>query len=298
MPGAGWPGTLPAGTLRLEGLLMTDQGRSDMASATSFRSRDGLLLQGTFVSPAESPRAGVVFVHGGGVNREEGGFFGRLAVGLAQAGISSLRFDLRGHGESEGRQEELTLSGVLNDIHSALAQLRQLAPGVPVSLLGASFAGGICAYYAAENPAELVKLVLINPLVNYKKRFIDDKPYWIGGQISEDAGRELAENGSIAHSPSFKLGRPLLNEVFYLRPDRIFSKIHTPTLILHGTQDTFIPVQSSRDRITEIPAPRRLIEISGAQHGIAVHDDPKYLDPQTQIWQAGAIDDIGAWLED
>lgn len=40
----------------------------------------------------------------------------------------------------------------------------------------------------------------------------------------------------------------------------------------------------------------RLIEIDGAQHGIAVHDDPQYLDPQTQRWQAQAITDIADWV--
>jgi alpha-beta hydrolase superfamily lysophospholipase len=69
----------------------------------------------------------VVLVHGGGVTREEGGFFTRLAVGLGEAGVASLRFDLRGHGESEGRQEELTLATILNDIGAALAHVRDAA---------------------------------------------------------------------------------------------------------------------------------------------------------------------------
>ncbi|MFD6224362.1 hypothetical protein [Nocardia asteroides] len=47
----------------------------------------------------------------GNADRSTGalGFFTRLAAGLANAGVASLRFDLRGHGGSEGRQEELTL---------------------------------------------------------------------------------------------------------------------------------------------------------------------------------------------
>ncbi|MFI5893802.1 alpha/beta hydrolase [Actinoplanes sp. NPDC051513] len=275
---------------------MTDDALQDATMQTSFRSADGLLLRGTFVAPQRPSGSCVVLVHGGGVTREEGGFFGRLATGLASAGVASLRFDFRGHGESEGRQEDLTLSGVLNDINAAVAHVRQLAGGPPVNLLGASFSGGICGYYAAEFPSEISRLVLINPLVNYKKRFIDDKPYWNNGQIDESAGRELTQSGFLPHSPTFKLGRPILNEVFYVRPDRKFGNIKAPTLILHGTGDTFIPVQSSRDYIARIPSPSRLIEIEGAQHGIAVHDDPQYVDPQTQLWQAKAIEDIAAWL--
>ncbi|WP_203789617.1 alpha/beta hydrolase, partial [Paractinoplanes rishiriensis] len=96
-----------------------------------------------------------VLVHGGGVTRDEGGYFSRLAEGMSAGGIASLRFDLRGHGESEGRQEDLTISGVLNDIRAAVAYAQELAPAVPVHLLGASFGGGICAYYAAAHPGTL-----------------------------------------------------------------------------------------------------------------------------------------------
>jgi uncharacterized protein len=93
-------------------------------SVIRFRTLDGLHLTGTFASPDAAPDRAAVLVHGGGVTREEGGFFTRLAAGLAEAGVASLRFDLRGHGESEGRQEDLTLSAILNDIRVALAWLQ------------------------------------------------------------------------------------------------------------------------------------------------------------------------------
>ena len=40
----------------------------------------------------------------------------------------------------------------------------------------------------------------------------------------------------------------------------------------------------------------RLLEIDGAQHGIAVHDDPGYLDLQTQAWQADVIAAGRDWI--
>ena len=92
---------------------------SSYSADAEFRSLDGLLLRGTLVVPPAMSGAPAVLVHGGGVTREEGGFFTRLASGLAEAGIPSLRFDLRGHGQSEGRQEDLTISGIVNDIRSA-----------------------------------------------------------------------------------------------------------------------------------------------------------------------------------
>jgi hypothetical protein len=262
----------------------------------SIRTRDGLRLVGTLTVPDALPRRAAVLVHGGGVTREEGGFFARLASGLAEKGSASLRFDLRGHGESEGRQEELTLASILTDITAALALVRDEVAPEGLALLGASFSGGICAYFASRHPEALRSLVMLNPLLNYKKRFIDDKPYWYNEQIDEAAGRELAANGFVAHSPTFKLSRPLLNEVFYLEPHQSLSRIITPTLIIHGSKDTFIPIESSRQASTQLVGETKLIEIDGAQHGIAVHDDPTYADPQTKKWQAFAIESVADWV--
>jgi Serine aminopeptidase, S33 len=102
----------------------------------ALRTLDGLRLASTLVVPAGAAAAerAVVLVHGGGVTREEGGFFTRLAAALGEAGVSSLRFDLRGHGESEGRQEELTLAAILNGIKVALAQVREEARCSPSQL--------------------------------------------------------------------------------------------------------------------------------------------------------------------
>ncbi len=267
-----------------------------MSRETVFRSLDGLRLRGTFVSPTSPDGHAAVLVHGGGVTRHEGGFFTRLAVGLAAKGVASLRFDFRAHGESEGRQEELTISGIVNDIWAAVDHLQGLAGSQPVNLIGASFGGGISAFFASRYPKRIRGLVLLNPLLNYKKRFIDDKPYWSNDHISEEAGRELAEHGFIAHSLSFKLGRALLNEVFYLQPHQAMKDLTIPTLIVHGTADTFVPIASSREYVGHIKAEARLVEIDGAQHGFAVHDDPQYLNPQTRKWQASVIHSVADWI--
>jgi dipeptidyl aminopeptidase/acylaminoacyl peptidase len=54
----------------------------------TIRSRDGLHLAGTLVTPDSPAGQAVVLVHGGGVTREEGGFFTRLAAGLANGGVA------------------------------------------------------------------------------------------------------------------------------------------------------------------------------------------------------------------
>lgn len=187
------------------------------STETSFRTLDGLRLAGTLVQPQDRPLGAIVLVHGGGVTREEGGFFTRLATGLGEAGLASLRFDLRGHGRSDGKQQELTLSAVLNDIRTAIVHVEAETSTDAVSLLGASFGGGICGYYAAKRPGEVYRLVLLNPQLDYKKRTIDSRPYWSNDFINDQAARQLTDQGYIDFTPTLRHGRAIFNEVFWLR---------------------------------------------------------------------------------
>jgi uncharacterized protein len=260
------------------------------------RTLDGLRLAASFVTPDESPERGVVLVHGGGVTRDEGGFFTRLAAGLVDAGVASLRFDLRGHGESEGRQKDLTLVTILNDIRVALTLLRELTGTARLSLLGASFSGGVCAYYAAKRPAGLDRLVLLNPQLDYKLRTIDSRPYWHDDQLEDATAEQLREQGYIQFTPTLRHGYPILNEVFWFEPLAVLGEIEAPTLLVHGTRDTFVPIELTRAALPRFRTAHQLVEIEGSQHGFAVHDDPQYRNPQSQEWQAFVIRTVTDWI--
>lgn len=232
----------------------------------------------------------------GGATREEGGFFTRLAAGLAEAGVASLRFDLRGRGESDGPQEDSTLAGHLNDISVALAFLRAQTGASILHLLGTSFGGGLIAYCAAKRPTELSRLVLLNPQLDYKNRYIDQKPYWVNDSLDEAAAGQLAAKGFIRHSPTVRHGRALLNEVFWIRPVEVLGEIIAPTLIIHGTKDTFVSVEASRTAVGRFRTEAKLVEIEGAQHGFVMHDDPSHADPRSQEWRAFVIRTVVGWL--
>jgi hypothetical protein len=41
-----------------------------------------------------------------------------------------------------------------------------------------------------------------------------------------------------------------------------------------------VPIDATRANLHRFTARHRLLEIAGAQHGFAVHDDPQYLHPR------------------
>ncbi len=266
---------------------------------TEFRSLDGTALFGT-VTPAPTTSTSLaVLAHGAGVTREEGGFFGRLAAGLAAVGITCLRFDLRAHGASGGRAADLTIAGVANDIRAACDHLAVVAgrPG-PVHVIAASFSGGAAAMHAGQYPGEIGRLVLLNPRIDYKDRFITERAGWSGNYLAPDRAAQLDQVGALPRQP-FETGRALLNEMFHLpTPEAVCSAVHCPVLIVHGTKDTFVDVELSRryaplfgDGVGAV-----LHELDGAQHGFAVHDDPTYAAPQSQAWQREVIAEVAGFL--
>jgi uncharacterized protein len=64
---------------------------AEVQITTTWRTLDGLQLAGTLVLPEKSAGSAIVLVHGAGVDREEGGFFARLAEGLGEVGVGTVR---------------------------------------------------------------------------------------------------------------------------------------------------------------------------------------------------------------
>lgn len=239
---------------------------------TTVRTHDGLRLAGTLVAPRD-PKHAVLLLHGEGASRDQDGFYARLSAELAEHGVASLRFDLPGHGESEGLQAELTLSGLLNTINAGLTHLREHAADAPATLLATGLTGGVAAGYAARRASEVDRLVLVNPMIDYDRH--------LGGLLDDQAGRDLITRGQVEVSPTFAVGRAMLNEVFWLQPRGALNAIAAPTLILHGAGPTDIPVASSRSAAEALTCHKRFVEING---------------PQAAHWQAPAIREAMEWV--
>jgi pimeloyl-ACP methyl ester carboxylesterase len=105
----------------------------------------GTNLYGTLGTPEDSPAAGVVIIHGwSGCRMGPHRILVEAGRDLNKRGIATLRFDLRGRGESHGDPFETDLDVMFEDASNAVKELRRrLPPGAPLALLGMCSGGNV-----------------------------------------------------------------------------------------------------------------------------------------------------------
>ena len=102
---------------------------------------------------SEEPRATFAVVHGLG---EHSGRYQNLANYFVPRGYAVYAFDLRGHGQSEGRRGHVNRFGdYFTDVRTFLDFVRSAASDRPVFLVGHSLGGLIVLGYALHHPEGL-----------------------------------------------------------------------------------------------------------------------------------------------
>ncbi len=232
-------------------------------SEVAFESSDGYTLRGTF-SPGDDGSVGVVLVHGIADGRDR---FIPWARHLDAAGMHSLRFDLRAHGQSDGA----VCTYGQRERHDVVAAVQWMhrQPGVgDVVVVGSSMGGGAVlaasqdleanaemnAEVNAEANAEVNAIVLLAPASDYA-RLVAKRVRLLGPlsvpilAVSARIARAMGQMPMTRWSPRAEMTE------------------ETPILVLHGTDDHAIPVALSRALAEDHPNVQ-LIELPGV-----VHDD-------------------------
>lgn len=197
-----------------------------------FAASDGTRLHGWFCpSHLESPRAVVLYCHGNGGNVS---YCTDVLRDLRALGASTMAFDYRGYGKSEGVPDE---AGILADARAARAWLAGRA-GVAereIVLMGRSLGGGVATDLAAQDGAR--GLVLESTFTSV--------PTVAGANTSR---------------PVAWLVRTRLNSL-----EKI-ARYHGPLLISHGDADQLIPYDHGKQLFAAAPGPKRFITIAGGGH--------------------------------
>jgi len=133
-----------------------------MEQAVTFKS-DGLTLRGVLGLPDgdEAPRHGAVLVHGwGGYRIGPRRILVHTARELSARGFATLRFDLRGRGDSDGDGRQTSLDHMIADALTAVDFLKESAGVERIALVGICSGSNVAIGAATLRPAELSELVL------------------------------------------------------------------------------------------------------------------------------------------
>ena len=203
----------------------------------------------------------VLLIHGYSSHRNRPSTKG-LGEALEKRGMSTLRIDLPGHGESDGVFAEQTISTFKEAASAAITFAK--AQGFQSILLYGSSAGGITALATALDHPEIAKMALKAPVSNYAKQREET--------MGEEAIKEWKEKGyAHYHSGSGKELR--VNYSFYEDAKHynmwdLAKNISFPVLILHGTKDEAVNIEDSKNLVQVLPK-GELIIVEGDDHGLS-----------------------------
>ena len=93
-------------------------------------------------------------------------------------------------------------------------------------------------------------------------------PYGISGEIADSVFREKLDIGSKDYSTTEAL-----------------SGTHIPVLLIHGTEDHFVPVEMTYENYKAAAGPKRLFIVPGADHGMSYYlEKEQYEETVRRFW--------------
>lgn len=224
--------------------------------ATITLERDGLQLVGTREEPFGEIYDMAIIFHGFTANRNTS-LLKEITNSLQDENIASVRFDFNGHGDSDGKFENMT---VLNEIEDANAILNYVKTDPHVRniyLVGHSQGGVVASMLAGLYPDLIKKVVLLAPAATLKNDALE--------------GNTQGVTYNPDHIPDRLLFKDLTLGGFYLRIAQqlpiyeVSAQFTKPVCLIHGTDDTVVSPNASK-KYDQIYQNSTLHLIEGADH--------------------------------
>ena len=235
----------------------------------------------------------VVLIHGWPLSSDSWEFQARV---LAENGYRVITYDRRGFGKSDQPFTGYDYDTFASDLDVLLEEL-ELSD---VTLVGFSMGGGeVARYIGTYGEKRIAKAVFISAVTPYLVK-TDDNPEGVDLKVFDGmvAGIKKDRADFMRTFSSMFYGRTLVNhsvsdgqlEFFQrlaaqaspkstldcvvafsatdFRDDLV--KFTVPTLVIHGTGDTTVPIDSAGRRTAQLVAHSQLIRYDGEPHGLTV----------------------------
>jgi len=231
-----------------------------------FKNSRGNSLCGILSNPTSNRDKPIIILCHGLSSSKEGRTASSLQEVLNRQNISTFRFDFFGHGESEGKIEDITISEAVDDILSAIALLKERGYS-KIGLVGSSF-GGIGSIVAASRSNDIYVLALKSPVSNYQELEI--------AKMGEEGIKIWKETGytefDIGDGEILKINYTFFEDSRNNNGYEAAKKIKVPTLIVHGDADDVVPVKQS-EKIAKLIENCRLEILQGVDHDYSRRED-------------------------
>ncbi|MEU6731520.1 alpha/beta fold hydrolase [Nonomuraea wenchangensis] len=226
-----------------------------------FRHQGRALRASLHIPDGATRRSVVVFVHGFSSNRMENRSFVLMARMLEDHGIASVRFDLSGHGESDGDFFDVTITGEIVETRSVVQAVRGFDFADPdrIALVGMSMGGVVAGIVAAEEPG-IRAACLWSPAAV--------APFEVGaGHLKgRDIAAEIEEKGYF-DADSHRMSPALVDDITRLDVYGRSRPFTGPVRIIHGDRDDIAPVTYARRYLDHYGGNAELEVVEGADHG-------------------------------
>jgi pimeloyl-ACP methyl ester carboxylesterase len=224
--------------------------------------------------PGGTCRGVVVYVHGFSSNQQGGGKAGALAARCREMGFAFLAFDHRGHGASSGSMQDMTVTRNVEDLDAVLSALA--GSFEQCMLVGSSMGAQTAAWYAAAHPERVTACALLAPGFSFLKDQLDGlDATQLAALESQGSVRMRTRSASAPAAAGVEctLGLELQRDLERHTVDALLARYRTPTLLVHGLQDDWVPWTGSVDFARRSAArPLELLLIAGADHGLREHE--------------------------
>jgi alpha-beta hydrolase superfamily lysophospholipase len=229
--------------------------------------RDQFAKRGLPLPPAGQVLGNLVLIHGRKGRKED---FLLIAERLCAVGFRCLLADMPGHGDHPA---ELIYYGVKEahlpaQVLAEAAETFGFAPQ-PVGLLGISMGGSVAMHATGQPDAPWKALAIISSFHAFQPAMELQASRMAGGLL----GKPWASGAAWVYQ--WKTGMPLSA----VQPHEHAARLQIPTLILHGTDDRIVPIQSGRKLYSALPVgiEKQWVEIPSADHhNVLITEFPVY----------------------
>lgn len=203
----------------------------------------------------------VIFCHGFG-GSGGGPLFDTPADALAKRGIAVVTFDFQGHGRSEGRFEDMTVPGEINDVEHIIdfVKAQTWADTKRIGLTGHSMGCVVAAMTAGTHPKDIRALALLAPATILREDCIRGNTF--------GAMYDPLNPPAFINAGGHKLGSDFIKTAFRLPIFTTAAAWKGKACLVHGTGDRIAPFTAS-EHFLELWPKSEMHVIEKADHGFS-----------------------------